>query len=332
MGRGAVGARRARRRAGLDRPLRPDARPRRSRRRRARAPAGDPLERPAHRGRVRGDRAALGLERLIELTGNRALTGFTAPKLLWLRTHEPETFERIRHVLLPKDYVRFRMTGEHAIDVADASGTLLFDVGNRRWSEEVLPRSSSRAEWLPPAHECTEIAGAGDQAAGALGVGVDRPGRALGRARHLRRRLRGPARVPPRARGAAPYLLPRRPGHLARDGRDAVGGRLAAVAARRSRRRALRGAARRGGAARSPASRASSSSPTSRASGRRMPTRTPAARSSASRSDTTAARSSRDSRGRRVRPARLARAAALARRRGRARPRLGRRRRAASSG
>ena len=80
----------------------------------------------------------LGLERLIELTGNRALTGFTAPKLLWLRTHEPDTFARIRHVLLPKDYVRFRMTGEHAIDVADASGTLLFDVGNRRWSEEVL--------------------------------------------------------------------------------------------------------------------------------------------------------------------------------------------------
>jgi xylulokinase len=118
----------------------------------------------------------LGLARLIELTGNRALTGFTAPKLLWLRNNEPETFARIRHVLLPKDYVRFRLTGEHAIDVADASGTLLFDVGNRRWSDDVLDALELPREWLPPAYECTEIAAAGDQAAGALGVGVDRPG------------------------------------------------------------------------------------------------------------------------------------------------------------
>src|SRR5438094_1992694 len=80
----------------------------------------------------------VGLERLIALTGNRALTGFTAPKLLWLRRHEPEVYARIRHVLLPKDYVRFRLTGEHAIDAADASGTLLFDVARRRRSDEVL--------------------------------------------------------------------------------------------------------------------------------------------------------------------------------------------------
>jgi xylulokinase len=118
----------------------------------------------------------IGLERLIELTGNRALTGFTAPKLLWLRTHEPETFARIRHVLLPKDYVRFRRTGEHAIDAADASGTLLFDVANRRWSDEVLEALELPREWLPSSHESTEIAGAGDQAAGALGVGIARPG------------------------------------------------------------------------------------------------------------------------------------------------------------
>ena len=118
----------------------------------------------------------LGVERLIELAGNRALTGFTAPKLLWLRKHEPETYERIRHVLLPKDYVRFRLTGERAIDVADASGTLLFDVPHRRWSDEVLAALELPREWLPPAHESTEVAGAGDQAAGALGVGVDRPG------------------------------------------------------------------------------------------------------------------------------------------------------------
>jgi xylulokinase len=118
----------------------------------------------------------IGLERLIQLTGNRALTGFTAPKLLWLRTHEPETFARIRHVLLPKDYVRFHSTGEHAIDVADASGTLLFDVAHRRWSDEVLEALELPREWLPPVYESTEIAGAGDQAAGALGVGIAAPG------------------------------------------------------------------------------------------------------------------------------------------------------------
>jgi xylulokinase len=118
----------------------------------------------------------IGLERLIRLTGNRALTGFTAPKLLWLRAHEPDVYARIRHVLLPKDYVRFRLTGEHAIDVADASGTLLFDVANRRWSDEVLEALELPRAWLPEVHESTDIAGAGDQAAGALGVGIDAPG------------------------------------------------------------------------------------------------------------------------------------------------------------
>jgi len=119
----------------------------------------------------------VGLSRLIELTGNRALTGFTAPKLLWLRRHEPDVYARIAHVLLPKDYVRFRLTGERAIDAADASGTLLFDVAQRRWSSEMLDLLELPPAWLPDAHECTEIGGAGDQAAGALGVGIDRPGR-----------------------------------------------------------------------------------------------------------------------------------------------------------
>jgi xylulokinase len=118
----------------------------------------------------------VGLARLIELTGNRALTGFTAPKLLWLRKHEPESYGRIAHILLPKDYVRLRLEGELAIDAADASGTLLFDVANRRWSDEVLAALEIPREWLPAAHESTEIAGAGDQAAGALGVGIDAPG------------------------------------------------------------------------------------------------------------------------------------------------------------
>jgi xylulokinase len=129
----------------------------------------------------------LGLDTLIARTGNRALTGFTAPKLLWMRHHEPELYERIAHVLLPKDYVRLRLTGEHATDVADASGTLLFDVAARRWSDEVVEALELDRAWLPRALESPEpsgatrdgvpiAAGAGDQAAGALGVGVDRPG------------------------------------------------------------------------------------------------------------------------------------------------------------
>jgi xylulokinase len=118
----------------------------------------------------------VGLVRLIQLTGNRALTGFTAPKLLWLRKHEPETYERIASILLPKDYVRLRLFGERAIDVADASGTLLFDVAHRRWSDEVCAALDVPTAWLPDAHESTEIAGAGDQAAAALGVGVVEPG------------------------------------------------------------------------------------------------------------------------------------------------------------
>jgi xylulokinase len=118
----------------------------------------------------------IGVERLIELTGNRALPGFTAPKLLWLRRHEPEVYDRIAHVLLPKDYVRLRLFGELATDVADASGTLLFDVAERRWSAEVLAALEIPPEWLSPARESTDIAGAGDQAAGAIGVGVHAPG------------------------------------------------------------------------------------------------------------------------------------------------------------
>jgi xylulokinase len=129
----------------------------------------------------------VGPERLLELTGNPALTGFTAPKLLWLRRHEPETYVRIRHVLLPKDYVRLRLTGEHAIDVADASGTLLFDVGARRWSEAMLDALELPREWLPRSLESPDVsgetsagapvaAGAGDQAASAVGVGVYEPG------------------------------------------------------------------------------------------------------------------------------------------------------------
>ena len=118
----------------------------------------------------------VGFERLVALTGNRALPGFTAPKLVWVRKHEPEVWAQAAHVLLPKDYVRLRLTGERAIDAAEASGTLLFDVAGRRWSEEVCDALEIPLEWLPPAHESTAIGGAGDQQAGALGVGVVGPG------------------------------------------------------------------------------------------------------------------------------------------------------------
>jgi xylulokinase len=132
----------------------------------------------------------IGLSALIAATGNRALTGFTAPKLLWLREHEPDVYGRIAHILLPKDYVRLRLCGERAIDVADASGTLLFDVAHRRWSDEVCTALEIDMDWLPPALESPEVsghtsdgvpvaAGAGDQAAGALGVGVVEAGAPL---------------------------------------------------------------------------------------------------------------------------------------------------------
>src|SRR6202011_1635003 len=104
-----------------------------------------------------------------------------------LRRHEPDLYSRIAHVLLPKDYVRLRLTGEHAIDVTDASGTLWFDVEHQRWSEEMTAALEVPLSWLPRALESPQVsgrtaqgvpvaAGAGDQAAAALGVGVDRPG------------------------------------------------------------------------------------------------------------------------------------------------------------
>jgi xylulokinase len=141
--------------------------------------------------------ATVGAARLIKFTCNPALTGFTLPKLLWVRDHEPETFQRVRSVLLPKDYVRFQLTGDKATDVADASGTLLLDVASRRWSSEMLAAAEIDARVLPRVYESQEItgtvsakaaaetglhpgtpvvAGAGDQAAGAVGLGIVRPG------------------------------------------------------------------------------------------------------------------------------------------------------------
>ena len=139
----------------------------------------------------------VGADRLIELVSNPALTGFSAPKLLWVRDHEPELYERAAHVLLPKDFIRFRLTGEFATDVSDASGTLLFDVARRRWSEEILEALGIDRSLLPRAYESPEVtgeisretalvtglkagtpvvAGAGDQAASAVGNGIVSPG------------------------------------------------------------------------------------------------------------------------------------------------------------
>ena len=189
----------------------------------------------------------VGLERLISLTGNRALPGFTAPKLLWLRRHEPDVYRRIRRIVLPKDYVRFRLNGEWAIDVADASGTLLFDVAHRRWSDDVLAALEVPHDWLPPVHESTEIAGAGDQQAAALGVGVIEPGIVsvvLGTSGVVLASL--PAFAHDREARVHAFCHAR-PGHVGSDGRDAQRGRIAAVVSRRSRAGCvLRGADGRG--------------------------------------------------------------------------------------
>lgn len=139
----------------------------------------------------------VGAQRLIELALNPALTGFSAPKLLWIRDHEPRVYERAAHFLLPKDFVRLRLTGEFATDVSDASGTLLFDVAHRRWSKEILAELSIDPGLLPRAEESPEItgeitrqtaqltglkagtpvvAGGGDQASSAVGNGIVLPG------------------------------------------------------------------------------------------------------------------------------------------------------------
>ena len=139
----------------------------------------------------------IGREKLIQLTCNPALTNFTITKLLWVRENEPENWSRVRSVMLPKDYVSFKLTGERATDVTDASGTLMLDVARREWSREVLEATGIDRSLLPNLHESADIcakvstsgadatglsvgtpvvAGAGDQAAGATGMGIVSPG------------------------------------------------------------------------------------------------------------------------------------------------------------
>ena len=101
----------------------------------------------------------VGAQRLIEITANPALTGFTASKILWVRNHEAENYRRCRHILLPKDYIRFCMTGEYATEVSDASGMQLLDVPNRCWSQEILDKLEIDADLLPKVYESPEVTG-----------------------------------------------------------------------------------------------------------------------------------------------------------------------------
>jgi xylulokinase len=142
-------------------------------------------------------RETIGRDRLIAVTGNDALTGFTAPKLMWVRRHEPDVWSEIAHILLPKDLVRLRLTGDHAVDRADGAGTLLFDLAARDWSTEIVEALGIDAAWLPTTFEgpavtgsisadaadatglrqgTPVVAGGGDQAAAAVGVGAVEPG------------------------------------------------------------------------------------------------------------------------------------------------------------
>lgn len=139
----------------------------------------------------------LGADVVLRSTANPVLTGFTLPKLLWVRDNEPQLFGSIRHILLPKDYLRYKLTGEFATDVSDASGTALFDVGARKWSHDMVAGLGLDTAWLPQSYESQEIsghvsaiaaettglvagtpvvAGAGDQAASAIGNGIVEPG------------------------------------------------------------------------------------------------------------------------------------------------------------
>lgn len=141
--------------------------------------------------------AAGGRKKLIEQVGNPALTGFTAPKILWVRQHEPRVYEKTRHVLLPKDYIRYCMTREYATEVGDASGTLLLDVKKRAWNNKILDLLQIDRDLLPTCYESHEVSGhitedaskqlglksgtpvvggSGDQPAGAVGNGIVRQG------------------------------------------------------------------------------------------------------------------------------------------------------------
>ena len=251
MARDGAGAGRARRRRGRGhRPQRSDARTGRAGRARPRDPPRDPLERRPHGRRVRRDRGA-GRARAADRADRqpRADRASPRPSCCGCARHEPEHYARIARIMLPKDYVRLRLCGEHAIDMADASGTLLLDV-----ARPALERRGARRARARPG-----LAAAAARVAGGLRADAGRRrgrgrrgrpggGRARRRGRPARARSRSrsarAASCSPRCpafaaddRGARARVLPCRPGRLARDGRDALRRRLAALAARRRRAR-----------------------------------------------------------------------------------------------
>ena len=243
-------------------------------------------------------RAAVGPDRLVAITGNDAVTGLTAPKLVWVRDHEPEVWRAVAHVLLPKDYVRLRLTGEYALDKADGAGTLLFDLAARDWSAEVVDALGIDPAWLPRTHEGPEVtgtvsaaaaaatglragtpvvAGGGDQSANAVGVGVVSPGSvalSLGTSGVV---FAATDAAVPRPAWPGPRLLPRGARALAHDVGDAVGrGQPALVPRHAGARRRVRRSRRRGGRRPAAAATASSSCPTCQ--GERSPHPDPLAR------------------------------------------------------
>ena len=184
----------------------------------------------------------IGYEKLIELTCNPALPNFTLTKLLWVKSTSRRSSRRFAHIMCPKDYVRYRLTGEFAIDVQEASGTLLLDVTHRRWSKEVAEAAGIPESWLPKVYESPEVcarisetaagltglkagtpvvAGAGDQGAGAVGMGILQPGSVsatIGTSGVVFAATAQPTKDP---KGRHAHVLPRCAGCVARDGRDA---------------------------------------------------------------------------------------------------------------
>ena len=216
----------------------------------------------------------LGKENLVRITGNDALTGFTAPKILWVKENEPDIYSRVRQILLPKDYVRYKLTGDFATDKAGAGGTSLLELATRDWSPTVLAALEIPPKFLPPTHEGTQVTGAiSAQAAAATGLRAGTPvvggggrsigpGRGRGRDRgghrrpdpgHLRRRLRHRKRAFLRTGGTPACLPPRTAEQMASDGSNALGRRQLALAPRYAGAR--RGVRRPAGPGRRPAYR-----------------------------------------------------------------------------
>ena len=195
----------------------------------------------------------IGARELIRLTCNPALPNFTLTKFMWVRENEPQNWKRVRSVMLPKDYVRFRLTGERATDMADASGTLLLDVANRRWSREVMQAAGIEESLLPRLFESPDIcgkisaagaaatglhagtpvvAGAGDQAAGAVGMGIAAPGAVSATIGTSGVVFAATDRPVARCQRKAAHFLPCRSRALARHGSDPGCGPFAALVSR----------------------------------------------------------------------------------------------------